>query len=111
MRQQTSSLTSQLEEERERYQILETKMRTNDASSRASQLAMEDERLRNDETIKRLQSQILGLEEKLQSIGGDATEENMNSPESKEAMKDKKLKDMEEQVKMLSSQLLKKQGL
>ncbi len=110
LRQQTSTLTSQLEEERERYHLLEAKMRTNDASNRASQLVIEDERLRNDETTKRLQSQVLMLEEKLQSLAGNGVDENTNSPGGKQELKDKKISEMEEQIRTLSTQLLKKQG-
>lgn len=84
-------------------------MRTNEASYRASQLVIEDERLRNDETTKRLQSQVLLLEEQLQVFKGDG-EEKANSPGGKQALKDKKFSDMEEQLKTLSTQLLKKQG-
>ena len=110
LRQQSLSLTSQLEEERERYQILETRLRSNESSSRASQLASEDERLRNDETTRMLQSQVVKLEEKLKSIGGNDCGENPNSPGDIQSLKDKKIDDLEIQVKTLSTQLLKKQG-
>ena len=80
LRQQVTILSSQIEEERERYVVLESKMRQTECEARASQLAFQDERLRNEETHSRLTAEMAALEEKYKSLGRMCDGNDDNQP-------------------------------
>jgi len=89
----------------------QTKARQSECESRALQLAHEDERLRCEETIQKLSSQLTGLQEQIKKNPSSPHSNQNNSADGDTvSLKDKKISEYEEQVKILSTQLLKKQG-
>ena len=69
LRQQLVILSAQLEEEQEKYVALESKLRQKECETRASELAVQDERLRNEETISALSAQAAALEDRVKVLG------------------------------------------
>ena len=92
----------------------QSKARQSECESRALQLAHEDERLRCEETIQKLSNQLSGLQEQIKKQASSSSSSHNNQNNSAEgdtvSLKDKKISEYEEQVKILSTQLLKKQG-
>eukprot|EP00607_Mallomonas_marina_P010832 CAMPEP_0182421048 /NCGR_PEP_ID=MMETSP1167-20130531/6239_1 /TAXON_ID=2988 /ORGANISM="Mallomonas Sp, Strain CCMP3275" /LENGTH=504 /DNA_ID=CAMNT_0024597773 /DNA_START=46 /DNA_END=1561 /DNA_ORIENTATION=+ len=112
LRQQYTSLSSVLEEERERNIQIEKKSRVIECEYKAAQVLWEDERERHTATMNELETEIAELRNKLKQSQEEKEKKHPNQSSSGLSLSlSSSAASLEQQVNSLSQQLLRKQSI